>query len=45
MAIMGAGHAGPVPGALLSGSGHTATCVDVDRARINALKEGVNPIC
>ncbi|OPZ74144.1 MAG: UDP-glucose 6-dehydrogenase TuaD [Firmicutes bacterium ADurb.Bin456] len=42
--VIGAGYVGLVSGTLLSDFGHTVTCVDVDQAKIKALREGVIPI-
>ncbi|MGI6491987.1 MAG: NAD-binding protein [Pelotomaculum sp.] len=44
IAVIGTGYVGLVSGAVLSDFGHTVTCVDVDRDKINALKSGVIPI-
>lgn len=44
VAIIGAGYVGLTTAACLAELGHTVTCVDVDAARIAALKEGHVPI-
>ena len=44
LAIVGAGYVGLVTGACLADFGHTVTCVDVDPARIDALRNGRIPI-
>jgi UDPglucose 6-dehydrogenase len=44
LTIVGAGYVGLVTGACLADFGHTVTCVDVDPARIDALRNGRIPI-
>ncbi|MEQ1900564.1 MAG: UDP-glucose/GDP-mannose dehydrogenase family protein [Devosia sp.] len=44
IATIGAGYVGLVTGACLADFGHVVTCVDVDPARVDALKEGRIPI-
>jgi UDPglucose 6-dehydrogenase len=44
LAIVGAGYVGLVTGACLADFGHTVTCVDVDPAKIDALRNGRVPI-
>jgi UDPglucose 6-dehydrogenase len=44
IAVIGTGYVGLVTGAGLSDFGHEVTCVDVDRARIEALTRGEIPI-
>ena len=42
--VIGVGYVGAVTGACLAFLGHRVTCVDVDEARINKLREGHSPI-
>ncbi|HEX7838164.1 MAG TPA: UDP-glucose/GDP-mannose dehydrogenase family protein [Kofleriaceae bacterium] len=44
IAVIGTGYVGLVTGAGLSDFGHQVTCVDIDRARIEALTRGEIPI-
>ncbi|CAM3947367.1 UDP-glucose dehydrogenase family protein [Bacillus paramycoides] len=44
IAVVGTGYVGLVSGAILSDFGHTVTCVDVDKNKIESLKNGVIPI-
>lgn len=44
IAVIGTGYVGLVTGAGLSDFGHEVTCVDIDRARIEALTRGEIPI-
>ncbi len=42
--IIGAGYVGLVTGACLVNLGHTVYCVDIDKEKVEKLKEGVIPI-
>lgn len=42
--VVGAGYVGLVTGVCLAYLGHSVTCVDVDRSKIDALNEGRSPI-
>jgi UDPglucose 6-dehydrogenase len=42
--VVGTGYVGLVVGACLAETGNAVTCVDVDAAKINGLKENVLPI-
>jgi UDPglucose 6-dehydrogenase len=42
--IVGAGYVGLVTGTCLADLGHTVTCVDIDRSKINKLQQGHSPI-
>lgn len=44
VAVIGTGYVGLVTGACLSEIGHTVTCVDVDKNKIDKLREGKSPI-
>jgi len=44
VSIYGTGYVGLVSGACLSDLGHTVTCFDIDKAKIQALKQGQCPI-
>ncbi|NOU82461.1 nucleotide sugar dehydrogenase [Paenibacillus sp. LMG 31459] len=44
IAVVGTGYVGLVSGAILSDFGHTITCVDIDQAKIENLKNGIIPI-
>lgn len=42
--MIGAGYVGLVSGACFADFGHTVICVDLDQAKVDALKSGVMPI-
>lgn len=42
--VVGTGYVGLVSGACLSDVGHTVTCIDIDEAKIEGLRNGVIPI-
>jgi UDPglucose 6-dehydrogenase len=42
--VVGTGYVGLVAGVCFADSGHTVVCVDVDAAKIDALKKGESPI-
>ena len=44
IAVIGTGYVGLVTGTCLAETGNTVTCVDIDEAKIAALKQGVTPI-
>ena len=44
IAMVGSGHVGLVTGACLADTGHRVTCVDVDEAKVAAVKAGRAPI-
>ena len=44
ISIIGSGYVGLVSGAGLAEAGHNVLCMDVDKARIGRLREGVSPI-
>ena len=42
--VAGTGYVGLVTGACLSEVGHTVTCVDIDRQKVEIMKQGISPI-
>ena len=44
VAMVGAGYVGLVSGACLADVGHTVSCVDVDQAKVEKLRQGISPI-
>ncbi|MGK0466726.1 UDP-glucose dehydrogenase family protein [Clostridium sp.] len=42
--VAGIGYVGLVTGVCLSEIGHTVTCLDVDKNKINMMKQGISPI-
>ena len=44
VAVVGTGYVGLVTGTCLAETGNTVTCVDVDQAKIDGLKQGIVPI-
>ena len=44
IAVIGSGYVGLVSGTMLSDFGHDVACVDVDKEKINKLKNGIIPI-
>ncbi len=44
IAVIGTGYVGLVTGTCLAETGNTVTCVDIDEAKITALKQGITPI-
>src|SRR5882724_1584306 len=44
IAVVGTGYVGLVAGVCFADSGHTVACVDVDEAKIKALRQGRSPI-
>src|SRR4030095_8478748 len=44
IAVIGTGYVGLVTGTCFAGSGNDVTCVDIDRAKIERLRQGEIPI-
>lgn len=44
IAVAGTGYVGLVTGVCLASKGHSVTCVDVDKAKVEIMKKGVSPI-
>lgn len=44
IAVIGTGYVGLVTGVCLAEIGHTVTCIDIDKSKINLLKQGKSPI-
>ncbi len=44
VAVIGTGYVGLVTGVVLSEIGHTVTCIDLDKQKVNTLKLGISPI-
>jgi UDPglucose 6-dehydrogenase len=44
LAVIGTGYVGLVSGTCLAELGHTVTCIDVDQAKIDRLRQGIMPI-
>jgi UDPglucose 6-dehydrogenase len=44
IAVVGTGYVGLVTGVCLSEIGHTVTCIDVDKNKIEQMKSGKSPI-
>lgn len=44
VSVIGCGYVGLVTGICLAEIGHMVTCLDVDQAKVNNLREGVSPI-
>lgn len=44
IAVVGTGYVGLVTGVTLSEIGHHVTCIDIDEAKIEMMKQGISPI-
>jgi UDPglucose 6-dehydrogenase len=44
IAVVGTGYVGLVTGTCLSEIGHHVTCIDIDEAKVNRMREGISPI-
>jgi UDPglucose 6-dehydrogenase len=44
IAVAGTGYVGLVTGVCLAEQGHTVTCVDIDKRKVDKMKEGISPI-
>lgn len=44
IAVAGTGYVGLVTGVCLAQNGNTVTCVDIDKNKINKMKQGISPI-
>ena len=42
--VAGTGYVGLVTGACLSEIGHNVTCVDIDKNKVEMMKQGISPI-
>ena len=44
LAVVGTGYVGLVTGVTLSEIGHHVTCIDIDEAKIEIMRNGISPI-
>lgn len=44
VSVVGTGYVGLVTGVCLAEIGHTVTCIDIDKEKINNMKQGISPI-
>ena len=44
IAVAGTGYVGLVTGVCLASKGHKVTCVDVDQAKVETMRQGISPI-
>lgn len=42
--VAGTGYVGLVTGVALANAGHSVTCVDVDQAKVDTMRQGISPI-